>query len=60
MSAPRATPVAKPSTGPRPSRRGFLGGALAIGLAAALLPADRAMVRPEPWKAHKDRWIGHW
>jgi hypothetical protein len=63
MSPPRASPPAKSSTpapAARPSRRGFLGGALALGLAAVLLPADRALVRPSPWKAHNDRWIGHW
>lgn len=60
MSRPGATPPAQSPTPPRPSRRGFLGGALAVGLAAALLPADRAMLRPSPWKAHKAIWVGHW
>ncbi len=43
-----------------PSRRRFLGGALAATLAAALLPADR-LVTPKPrWEIGKTRWIGHW
>lgn len=55
-----ATPVAevrRPRRGM--SRRGLLGGALAATLAASLLPADRIVVQPRPWKA-KARWIGHW
>ena len=43
----------------RPSRRSLLGGALAVTLTGLLLPADRVVVQPRPWKG-KARWIGHW
>jgi hypothetical protein len=43
----------------RPSRRRFLGGSLAVTLAAVLLPADRPISRPLPYTG-KARWIGHW
>jgi len=61
----RAAPLAPPSNGGRdrppdgPSRRRFLGGALATALAATLLPADRIAVPPPRWTG-KARWIGHW
>lgn len=42
-----------------PSRRRFLGGSLAVTLAAVLLPADRPISRPMPYTG-KSRWIGHW
>jgi hypothetical protein len=43
-----------------PSRRGFLGGALAATLAAALLPADRVVSHKPRWEQTRTRWIGHW
>jgi len=42
------------------SRRGFLGGALAVTLAAALLPSDRVVTPKRKWETGKTRWIGHW
>lgn len=42
------------------SRRGFLGGALAVTLAAALLPSDRVVTPKKKWETGKTRWIGHW
>jgi hypothetical protein len=51
--------VPEPTKPRKLSRRGLLGGALAATLAATLLPADRVVVQPRPWKG-KARWIGHW
>lgn len=42
------------------SRRGFLGGALAVTLAAAVLPSDRVVTPKKKWETGKTRWIGHW
>ncbi len=53
----------KPSSEKRttkPSRRGFLGGALAVTLAAVLLPTDRTVAPKPKWETGKTRWIGHW
>lgn len=44
----------------KPSRRGFLGGALAVTLAAVLLPTDRTVPVKPKWEVGKTRWIGHW
>ena len=43
-----------------PSRRGFLGGALAATLAAVLLPTDTIVPPKKKWEVGKTRWIGHW
>jgi hypothetical protein len=56
---PRAGTSPATAAATAPSRRRFLGGALAAGLAAALLPADRVVVPARPWTG-KARWIGHW
>ncbi|HUQ04858.1 MAG TPA: twin-arginine translocation signal domain-containing protein [Kofleriaceae bacterium] len=59
MTQPLATPA--PATKhAKPSRRGFLGGALAVTLAAVLLPTDRAVTPKKKWETGKTRWIGHW
>jgi hypothetical protein len=42
------------------SRRRFLGGTLAVTLAAVLLPKDRNVVAKKKWETGKTRWIGHW
>jgi hypothetical protein len=44
----------------KPSRRRFLGGALAATLAAVLLPTDRVVAPKKKWETGKTRWIGHW
>lgn len=61
MSEPKLPPTsARPAPRrARPSRRGFLGGMLAVSLAAVLLPADRVVTPPRRWTG-KARWIGHW
>ena len=50
----------KPGKKKEASRRRFLGGSLAVTLAAVLLPKDRIVAPKKKWETGKTRWIGHW